>query len=214
MSSGSDPFPFISQAKNIPSKINNAKSGGDGSTSRWCRAGHTWQRRRWLAWAWWSQHRWGAPAIRGGVHTRPGRACKHGAPPTQTQSWHLKIFARAYHFPLQFYEDRFAKTCHFQCHLFKRKKCRSFEGVIKIWRFVSNWQDWQDQHGCCLLVFTFPSLAGVGVGVGGSTMSTMSTRMGERLRSQRWVIEVRGGSVPLCTTPTSPPPQPQMCGFC
>ena len=40
------------------------------------------------------------------------------------------------------------------------------KGIIKISWFVLNWQDWQDQHGCCSLVFTFPSLDGVGASVG------------------------------------------------
>ena len=60
------------------------------------------------------------------------RACKHQAPPTQNQSWHLKSFAGAYHLPLHFYEDRFAKTCHFQYYLFKRKKCHSLiKGLLR-----------------------------------------------------------------------------------
>ena len=72
-----------------------------------------------------------APCYQGRcAHTT--RACKHQAPPTQNQSWHLKSFAGAYHLPLHFYEDRFAKTCHFQYHLFQRKKMALFEGVIKI----------------------------------------------------------------------------------
>ena len=53
-----------------------------------------------------------APCYQGRcAHTT--RACKHQAPPSQTQSWHLEIFARAYHSPVQFCEDRFDKIISF-----------------------------------------------------------------------------------------------------
>ena len=130
MYSGSDPFPFISQAKSMPS-------------NKEC---HEWWRWEYKQVMQSRSHlteevltclgvvipaQVRRPCYQGRcAHTT--RACKHQAPPTQNQSWHLKSFTRAYHSPVHFYKDRFAKTCHFQYYLFKRKKCHSLiKGLLR-----------------------------------------------------------------------------------